>query len=413
MNLEIVTIGTELLLGFTIDTNGAEIAQTLAAIGGRVTRRTSVPDRSEDIQDAVSAALKRTGRVITTGGLGPTRDDITKQCIAALLGRPLEFHDDIWQELVARYSRFGRIPSESNRSQAEVPRGAMVLPNPRGSAPGIWIEDPRGLVVMLPGVPGEMRGLMREEVAPRLAVRVSGSIIQSRTLRATGIPESSLAELLGDIEEAIAPITLAYLPGLDGVDLRLTAWDLAPVNAESQLATGAALIRERAGEHIYGEGEADLAAMVLDEARRRGSRLAVAESCTGGLVGSRLTAIPGASDVFVGGVIAYEDEVKMRELGVPAMDIQTHGAVSEAVVRRMVTGVAARFNADLAMAVTGIAGPTGGSEAKPVGLVWFGSLASGHVLAQQHVFPGPRENVRARSAQAVLFQLYKRLLKGG
>lgn len=409
MNLEVVTIGTELLLGFTIDTNGAEIAQALADIGVRVTRRTSVADRADEIRDAVAVALKRTGGVITTGGLGPTRDDITKKCVADLFGLPLDFQETIWQDLVSRYSRFGRVPSESNRSQAEVPRGATVLPNSRGSAPGLWIDGPAGLVIMLPGVPSEMRGLLMEEVAPRLAKRASGTVIRSRTVRTTGIPESSLAEQLENIEESIAPLGLAYLPGLDGVDLRLTAWDLGPDEADERLKQGVELLVKRAGDYIYGEGNVDLAALVLEQARHRGSRLAVAESCTGGLVGTRLTSIPGSSDVFVGGVIAYEDEVKIRELGIKPADLKANGAVSDVVVRAMAEGVGDRFNADLTIAVTGIAGPSGGTAEKPVGLVYFGTGVGQEIVSRKYVFPGPRENVRARAAQAVLFQLYQRL----
>jgi nicotinamide-nucleotide amidase len=410
MDIEILTIGTELLLGFTIDTNGGDIGQALSAIGIRVTRRTSVPDQAGPIEDATREALRRTGAVITTGGLGPTRDDITKKTIAGIYGVPLDFDEALWQALVARWARYGRVPAASNRTQAEVPRGATVLPNRWGSASGLWLESGPGLVIMLPGVPTEMRNLLAHEVVPRLAARSPGSVVRSRTLRATGIPESSLAELLGNIDQEIAPLTLAYLPGVEGVDLRITGWNLLEESASAGLERAVQLIRSRASRFIYGEGDADLAALVLELARARGDTLAVAESCTGGLVGGRITAVPGSSDVFVGGVIAYGNQVKLDELGVDPSDVETHGAVSLPVVESMARGVAARMGSSLAIAITGIAGPGGATEDKPVGTVCYATLAGGNVKSHRYVFMGDRGEIRARSTQAALFQLYRSLV---
>src|SRR5688572_14487189 len=399
MNIELVTIGTELLLGLTVDTNGAEIARELAALGVRVTRCTSVADRGDEIRDAVAEGLGRTGAVLTTGGLGPTRDDITKKVVADLFGAPLEFDQSVWDALLARFARLERKPVESNRSQAEVPRGATVLPNRWGTAPGLWIEGRPGLVILLPGVPLEMRRLLEHEVAPRLSRRSGQSVIRSVLVRTSGVPESTLAEKIGNIEAEIAPITLAYLPGLEGVDLRLSAWGLAPDEADRRLAEATALLRGRAGHHVYGEGDSDLAALVLEEARARGARLAVAESCTGGLIGSRLTEIPGSSDVFVGGVIAYDNAVKRDVLGVPEPLLAQHGAVSEPVARAMAEGAIRRFGVTAAVAVTGVAGPGGGSPDKPVGTVWLACAVDGKVEARRSMFPGTRQEVRARAAQ--------------
>jgi nicotinamide-nucleotide amidase len=409
MNLEIVTIGTELLLGFTVDTNGANIAQQLAPIGIQVVRRTAVGDDPGAIRDAVRDALDRTGLVITTGGLGPTRDDITKNIIADLFGFPLEFREDIWQQLQARFERLGRKAPESNRIQAEVPRGATVLNNQWGTAPGLWLEGPPGIAILLPGVPSEMRQLLTHEVLPRLRARGSGRVVQSTTIRTTGIAESALADRLGHIELELAPLTLAYLPSVPGVDLRVTAWDLEPGLAERQLVQASRTIRERAGDHVYGSDDDDLAGLVLAAARARGEKIAVAESCTGGMVGARLTSIPGSSDVFQGGIIAYDDRVKERELGVPREIIAQHGAVSEPVVRAMAAGVTGTLGVQLSIAITGIAGPGGGSDAKPVGLVWMASSVDGAVESFRYVFPGSREEVRARAAQWALFQLYRRI----
>jgi nicotinamide-nucleotide amidase len=409
MNIELVTIGTELLLGMTVDTNGAEIARALAATGVRVVRRTSVSDRPEEIRDAVSEALARTGAVLTTGGLGPTRDDITKRVVAELFGAALEFNQDVWAALVERFARLERTPVASNRTQAEVPRGATVLPNRWGTAPGLWLEGLPGLVILLPGVPFEMRRLLEHEVIPRLTSRSTGGVIRSLLVRTSGIPESFLAERLGEIERDIAPLTLAYLPGLEGVDLRVSAWNLEPEETDRRLRAAADELRARAGSCVYGEGESDLAALVLEQARSKGLKLGVAESCTGGLLGARLTEIPGSSEVFVGGIIAYDNRLKVELLDVSPALIAEHGAVSEPVARAMATGAARRCGADAALSVTGIAGPGGGTPSKPVGTVWLGCSLNGAVEARRVLFTGSRHDIRARAAQAALFYLYRLL----
>jgi len=411
MDIELVTVGTELLLGFTVDTNSAEIGRTLAAGGVRVVRRTAVADEVAAIRDAVSAALKRTGVVVTTGGLGPTADDITKSAVAALFGARLVFDPSVWAALEARFARFGRIPTANNRGQAEIPEGAAVLPNRWGTAPGLWLEGEPGLVVMLPGVPIEMRNLLEASVVPRFAARSKGaSVIRSATVRTTGIAESTLAERMDDLEARIAPLSLAYLPGLGSVDLRVTAWNLDGEEADRRLAEAVRLMTDRAGDHAYGTGNDDLAAVVLAELRRRGLRICVAESCTGGLLGGRLTAIPGSSSQFLGGVIAYADEAKHRLLGVPLDLLASVGAVSEPVAREMAIGAARSLGADVAVSITGIAGPDGGTAGKPVGTVWFGFVWPGGAEAALRTLVGTREEVRGRAAQLALYELWRRLL---
>jgi nicotinamide-nucleotide amidase len=264
---------------------------------------------------------------------------------------------------------------------------------------------------MLPGVPLEMRNLLRHEVVPRITPRAVGSVIRSLTLRTTGIPESALAERLGDVEQEIAPVTLAYLPGLEGVDLRLSAWNITAEEADHRLRAGAELLWSRAGAHIYGEGDADLAALVLERARAGAVRLAVAESCTGGLIGTRLTEIPGSSDVFIGGVIAYDNRVKVEHLDVPESLLAEHGAVSEQVASRMAEGAARRFDVPAALAVTGIAGPGGGTPTKPVGTVWLACTLAGVTEAKRVLFPGTRHEIRARAAQAALHMLLRRFIQ--
>jgi len=408
-SIEILTIGTELLLGLTLDTNSAELGRALGAAGIAVARRTSVGDDPAAIRDAVAEALARTGTVICTGGLGPTADDVTKKVVADLFGMPLDFHHDLWQGLIDRFARFGRVPAEKNRSQAEVPRGAKILPNRWGTAPGLWLEGQQGVAILLPGVPSELRGLLHHEVLPRLLSRAGGGVIRSRSVRTTGVPESTLAQRITGIEQVVAPLSVAYLPGLLGVDVRLTAWNLPAAEADVSLAAGIREVVARAGEWIYGEDDADLAAVVLNLARGRGMKLATAESCTGGGVGARITDVPGSSEVYLGGVIAYDNAIKESLLDVPTALLAEHGAVSEAVASAMVRGVTRHLGAQLGIAVTGVAGPGGGTPEKPVGLVCIAVAVDEEVAVSRAVFPGDRAEIRTRAGQAALNRLRQML----
>lgn len=409
MKLEVVTIGDELLLGYTIDTNGAHLARELAAVGVEIVRRTTVGDGAGEIAAAVREALQRTGAVITTGGLGPTSDDLTKPSIAAIFGRRMRMDEEILEKLRARWKARGWAGGfpKSNEQQALIPEGARILSNNHGTAPGIWLEDERGRwVAMLPGVPREMRGMLADTLMPLIAERAGTGretpVVRSRTLRTTGIGESNLADLLGDAARGPEGMPLAYLPGWEGVDLRLTARGLPAAQAEDALERGAATLREKAGKWIYGEGATDLAAVVLDECRARGLTIAVAESCTGGMLGARLTAIPGSSDVVLGGIIAYANAVKVAELAVRQETLDAHGAVSEEVVREMAAGARARFDAALGIAITGVAGPGGGTPEKPVGTVWLGVAADRRMEARRINTVGDRDEIRRRATQAAL-----------
>lgn len=411
MNLEIVTIGDELLLGFTIDTNAAHLAGEFAALGVRIVRRTTCGDDADAIRDAVQQALDRTGAVITTGGLGPTADDQTKPAIASIFGRGMVMDETILANLEARWQkRFGHALPVSNRQQALVPEHCTILENRHGSAPGIWLEDERGRwVAMLPGVPREMRGMLADTILPRLRDRLpqNGPVVRARTLRTANIAESALADRLGDLARGVDGLSLAYLPGNDGVDLRLTSYDSPAAETERALRAAADKVREKVGRFVYGEGDDDLAALMLAEAGGRGDTMAVAESCTGGLLGMRLTAVPGSSRVFVGGTIAYANEVKIRELGVDAAVIESQGAVSEAVARAMATGARLRFGSSIGIGITGIAGPDGGSAEKPVGTVWVAVDWPGELRAARAVLPGDRGEIRWRASQLALDQLRK------
>lgn len=418
-DVELITIGDELLLGFTVDTNGAFIAQKLADQGIAVVRRTAVGDTMDAIVAAVREALERTGAVITTGGLGPTSDDVSRDAVARVFARELRVDEAHLEWMRERWKkRFGRDMPDSNRRQAMIPEGARKLENKHGSAPGVFIEDERGrFVVMLPGVPRELRGMTEDTLLPLLRGRglgAAGECIKSLTLRTTGVAESMLADMISPLGSRLSATgaSLAYLPGVDGVDLRVTARAKDQASADATLAKVAGALREAVGESIYGETNDDLAAILLDVCRAKGFEIAVAESCTGGMLGARLTAIPGSSDVFVGGVIAYSNGVKVRELGVSERDIEQHGAVSEEVVRAMAVGARKKFGVDIALAITGVAGPGGGTPDKPVGLVWLCAAVGDRVEPRKIQSWGDREEIRYRAAQAAM-ELARRILTSG
>jgi nicotinamide-nucleotide amidase len=419
--VELITIGDELLLGFTIDTNAAHIARTLAASGIEIVRRTTVGDEAGNIARAVREALDRTGAVITTGGLGPTSDDLTKPAIAKIFGREMRLDEVLATKLEERWrARFpnSRFPA-TNRSQAEIPEGARILTNRHGTAPGIWLEDEKGRwVAMMPGVPREMRGMLVEELLPAIKARAKGdeTAVLSRTLRTTGIAESAIAELLGPNflggpETELGSLPLAYLPGIAGVDLRVTAKGMPRARAEKLVEEAIMKLKGRVSAYAYGEDDADLAAVVLGQCRASGYKLAVAESCTGGMLGERLTNVPGSSDVFLGGVIAYHNDVKLDLLGVRAEDLERYGAVSEQVALQMASGVRGKLGADVGVSVTGIAGPGGGTAEKPVGLVWIAVHGSQLEARRFHVV-GDRAEIRQRAAQAAL-EMVRRALSNG
>jgi nicotinamide-nucleotide amidase len=411
--VEVLTIGDELLLGFTIDTNGAHLARELAALGIEVPRRVTVRDDAGEIASAVREALDRTGAVVTTGGLGPTSDDHSKAAVAALFGREMRLDEAhlAWMEERWR-TRFNRPLPASNRAQALVPDGARVLKNNHGSAPGIWLEDEHGRwVAMLPGVPREMRGMLADTLLPLLRARAGDTVVRSRTLRTTGVAESLLADWIGAMDSGFPGLDLAYLPGVDGVDLRLTSRGRSAAEAERALEEASGRLRERIGLAVYGEDDTDLAAVVLDLCRARRLHVAVGESCTGGLVGARLTAVAGSSDVVRGGVVAYHNDVKVALLGVDPVDLATHGAVSEPLVRQMASGARQATSAEIGLGVTGIAGPSGGTPDKPVGTVWIAADVEGEVRSVGLRLWGDRDEIRRRAAQAVLDLVRRALLR--
>ncbi|MGA0386843.1 MAG: competence/damage-inducible protein A [Vulcanococcus sp.] len=370
MTAEVLCVGSELLLGNITNGNARWIAEQLAALGVPHQRQMVVGDNRERLMAEVRQAAGRCRVLITTGGLGPTPDDLTTEAIAAAFETPLVEHPEIWAEIQARLSARGRICSPSNRRQAFLPEGAAVLPNPTGTAPGmIWSPVPGFTVLTFPGVPSEMKAMWQQTAAPWL--RQSGlaaGVFASRMLRFWGVSESALAEEMADLLEQANP-TVAPYAGAGEVKLRITARAEHQADAEALLLPVEREIRRRTGPSCFGVDEQSLAEVVLQQLRLRGQTVAVAESCTGGGLGAALAAVPGASDVFLGGVIAYANGVKQGLLGVPAELLQAHGAVSDPVAQSMAEGARRVTGSDWGLAITGVAGPGGGSDEKPVGLV--------------------------------------------
>lgn len=372
MHAHIITIGDEILIGQTIDSNSAFIGEQLTQAGITVSRISSVGDGREDIRRALLGLLPEEQIVIMTGGLGPTRDDITREVLAEFFDTRLEFHQPTWERIQRIMTRIGHEATEGHRRQSYLPAGAALLPNRLGSAPGIYKEYQGRIYVSLAGVPYEMKTLMTEEVMPRLAEKLPLKILLHRTLRTAGAVESGLAETLEDFENKLpAELSLAYLPSPGQVRLRLTARGEDRQRLQALLDQKTEDMRRLLGDTIFGEGKTTLEEALGQMLRERKLQFSTAESCTGGFVAHRLTLIPGSSDYFPGSLVAYSNEVKQQLLGVSAATLEQHGAVSEQCVRQMVKGLLPLTGADIGLAISGIAGPGGGTPDKPVGTVWI------------------------------------------
>ncbi|NDH89670.1 MAG: CinA family nicotinamide mononucleotide deamidase-related protein [Flavobacteriia bacterium] len=373
MRAEIITIGTEILLGQTVDSNSAWMGQRLSEVGVEVQRITSISDQPSAIVAALDAVLPSTQWVLITGGLGPTKDDLTKHVLTDYFEDRLEYRPEIFEHIEALFAKMGRVPNALNRPQADFPVKAELLHNAMGTAQGmLWTEHGRRYVSM-PGVPYEMKHILETGVLPRMRAE-QAEIHVHRYFVVQGIPESDLALRIADWESALPEgISLAYLPSPGVVKLRLSAH----VASEGEQAMRAQMDQEAAalkvllGADCYAEDLLPLEVVVGELLKAAGQTVATAESCTGGSIAARLTSIPGSSAYLIGGVVAYSNTVKEQQLGVRKADLLVHGAVSEPVVRQMAEGVRKRLKTDWALATSGVAGPDGGSEAKPVGTVWI------------------------------------------
>lgn len=378
VSVELITVGDELLIGQVIDTNSAWIGRELGRIGAQVDRIVSVHDTAADIGDAVGAALERADVVIMTGGLGPTKDDITKKTLADLFGMRLVRDPDVFEHVRRMTAERGLEFNELNQAQASVPEGCTVLPNRVGTAPGMMFSRPDGaggrekLLFSLPGVPFEMKELVSEQVVPIVKRHFSLRSVVHRTMITFGLAESAMALAIAPWEEALPGwLHLAYLPNARGIRLRLSAYDVDETSATAEIEARFAALREYIAPYMLGYEPSSVESAVAALLRERGRTLAVAESCTGGSISARITALAGASEYYLGGVTSYSNEAKARLLGVSVPDIERFGAVSETVARQMAAGAMERFGADYAVSTTGVAGPGGGTPEKPVGTVWM------------------------------------------
>ena len=368
--VEILCVGTELLLGNILNGNARWLAEELSALGLPHYRQTVIGDNRERLIAQIQEIAGRSRVLITTGGLGPTPDDLTTEAIAAAFSTPLEERPEVWADITAKSRSRGREPSVETRRQALLPRGAAVLPNPTGTAPGmIWSPVEGFTLLTFPGVPSEMRAMWQQTAAPWLRQSgLSTGAYVSRMLRFWGIGESALAAQVGDLLDQSNP-TVAPYAGRGEVKLRITAQAASEAEAQRLVMATEDDLRQRTSHLCFGVDDQSLASVVLAQLRRRGQTLAVAESCTGGGLGAELTAVPGSSDVFFGGVIAYSNAVKNKVLGVPEALLEQVGAVSSPVAEAMAEGARRLTGSDWSLAITGIAGPGGGTDSKPVGLV--------------------------------------------
>lgn len=408
---EIVTIGTELLLGQLVDTNTAIIARALADVGIDVHRQTSVGDNERRIAAAVSEAHARADAVICAGGLGPTVDDMTREAVAQATGRELVLHEPSLAAIRARVERLGRVMSENNARQAMLPRGATAIENPNGTAPGFIVEVGRKAVIAVPGVPAEMRWMLRERVIPFLTDRfgVSATIV-TRVLHTFGASESDIDLRIADLFRSGVNPSIAVLAHSGQIDVKLTAKAGSREQAVAMIRELEPIVRERLGDPVFGADDDTLEGVAGARLRERGWTLAVAESCTGGMLAETITRAPGSSDYFVGGVIAYSDDVKVERLRVSADLLARHGAVSEEVSIAMAQGVKAELKSDVGISITGIAGPGGGTKEKPVGLVYIGLAVPGRSAeAMKRRLPGDREFIRRLATMHALSLLIRSL----
>ncbi|AKI97377.1 competence/damage-inducible protein A [Kosmotoga pacifica] len=407
MNAEIISVGTELLLGNIVNTNAQYLSKRLAELGHFVYRQTTVGDNAERLAQVLKEALERTTLIVMTGGLGPTQDDLTKETVAKLFNRKLLL-DEVSLKRIRE--RTGEIElSDANKKQAYIPEGAILLPNDVGTAPGCILEDRGKIIVLLPGPPVEMENMFERYAAQHLK-HYSEGVLVSRILRIFGLRESQLAGILKDFFERYENPTVAPYASDGEVTVRITARATDKKQAEKMIAPVAEEIIKRLGDHIYAEGKTSLEEVVIEMLKKAHLSIATAESCTGGLMASKLINVPGASEVFKEGIIAYSNEAKMRLLGVTSQILKTHGAVSAETALEMAKGVATLAGSDIGVSITGIAGPGGGTPEKPVGLVYIGIWFAGRKSVKKLQLHGNRNWIRLKSALYALDTL-RRVLK--
>ena len=404
MKIAILSIGNELLSGDTINTNAGWMGRNLTDIGCDICRQITVPDNKDSISNALTELVNlKPGYIICTGGLGPTDDDITQQTLFDFVGTESEFDQNYWESLSVRFNRFGIQIPESNRNQALVPVDGVVVPNPVGSARGSKLQVNDTILISLPGVPAEMKAMMTDSIIPMIQENeLNPKCI--RTLRTTGIPESALIEKIAPILEKDHACDIGYYPSLFGVDVRISHTDSQSVDSLSKDFYKTLKLS------IYAEGKDSIEEVIIQLAKSKNSTVSTAESCTGGLIGHRLTEVSGSSDVYKGGFVVYNNESKIDLLGVDKSILIKYGAVSEETAQAMAKNVTNIFASDYGISVTGIAGPAGGTDKKPVGLVYIGFAKNDDVKVKKFHFGTDRKKNKLRTSQAALNWLRLSLL---
>ena len=409
MKAEIISVGTEILLGDILNTNTYYLSNELAAIGVEVYYQTTVGDNEERLLKTLSESLKRSDLVICTGGLGPTEDDITKEVCAKYLGYDLEINEDSWNKIKRYFDKMGKKPTENNKKQGYFPRNSKILPNDYGTAPGCIMEKNNKAIVILPGPPREMKPMFDNYVKPFLLERTS-NIIESRVLRIIDMGESNIEYQLTDLIQNQSNPTIATYAKDYECTVRITAKAKSKEDCLELIQPIEDEIKSRFNEAIYATGETTIEDEVAKILVKNNLTISVAESCTGGMVSSDLINYPGISSVFMEGCVTYSNEAKIMTLGVSDETLNSVGAVSEECAREMAVGVAKRHNTNIGLSTTGIAGPTGATVDKPVGLVYFGIYINGKVVTKKYIFDGDRQRIRYRACKALLNDLRLELL---
>ena len=405
MKIEIITIGDEILIGQIIDTNSTWMATELTKTGFEVVAITSVGDLAGDITKAIDMALGRADVVLMTGGIGPTKDDITKKTLCEYFGTELVFDDSVLDNIKEIFRKKQNRLNELTRNQAYVPKDCTVIQNRVGTAPLLWFEKEKKVLVSMPGVPFEMKNAMSTEIIPRLIEHYSVDNYKSVTFSVSGITESALAMMLGDFEDNLpANSALAYLPSYGLIRLRLSIRSSSNGDYLLRLAEE---LKQLVTEYLVDEVDRPIEELLGKILVEKGLTLAIAESCTGGEISHRITSVSGSSEYFIGGVVSYANGAKQKILGVRNESLQEYGAVSAEVVEEMVAGVAELLGSDCAIAVSGIAGPNGGSEEKPVGTTWVSTKYGNNVLTEKYQFSTSRAENISRAANMALLQLIK------
>ena len=406
---EIITVGTEILLGDILNTNCRYLSRELAAMGIEMYYQITVGDNEERLLKTLKESLNRSDIVICTGGLGPTEDDITKEVCAKYFGYKLELHKPSLDAMIERFKHMNRVPTKNNEKQAYFPKEAYILKNDNGTAPGCIMEKEGKMIVVLPGPPKEMESMFENYVKPYLS-KLTDDVIESEVLRIIGVGESKVEnDILDIIDSQTNPTIATYAKGYE-CTLRITAKAKSVEEAKELIKPMSDEMKRRFGQSLYATGETSREEVVAKMLVENNLKIAVAESCTGGMVSASLINYPGISSVFMEGCVTYSNEAKMKSLGVKKETLDVYGAVSDNCAKEMASGVAARYNTNVGIATTGIAGPGGGTDEKPVGLVYFGIYINGKVITKKYVFNGDRQGVRERATRTILNDLRLELL---